>query len=107
MLRLAQPLNWKRREMNWPSNWPASMSAQAPCRTHNLKKRRKAEVADDLTPKQSLAVSALICHSTVKAAATSIGVTDRTLRTWMQSPAFRQALREAQREALDSTMRVL
>lgn len=55
--------------------------------------------SDGLTPKQELAVAALLNEPTVARAAVAVGVNDRTLYRWLEEPAFRRAYRSARREA--------
>ncbi len=62
---------------------------------------------DRLTPKQTQAVAALLTGATCQEVATSLGITDRTLRTWKQLPAFAAALQEARQEILDGMIGVL
>jgi hypothetical protein len=43
--------------------------------------------------RQEEAIAALLQHATVIEAAAALGVSDRTLRTWMRQPAFAQEYR--------------
>ena len=65
--------------------------------------RTKADTAPDLpdglTTPQSKALEALLAEPTMTRAATVAGVSERTLRRWLQTPAFRTAVLAARREA--------
>lgn len=61
-------------------------------------------MAEQLTPKQSRALLALLTHSSLKDAGQAVGASEKTLWRWMQLPHFIAALRTAQREALDSAI---
>jgi DNA-binding transcriptional MerR regulator len=54
---------------------------------------------DGLSPKQELAVAALVREPTIIKAAESVGVGERTIHHWMKEPAFRAAYRDARRES--------
>ena len=54
---------------------------------------------DGLTPRQGRAVEALLREPTAARAAAAVGVNQRTLRRWSVTPAFRNALLRARREA--------
>jgi hypothetical protein len=56
---------------------------------------------EQLSRKQELALAALLSESTVTAAATKVGVSERTLRTWLQLPAFREAFTQVRRQVLE------
>ncbi len=60
-----------------------------------------------LTPKQRRAVAALLTCGDVSAAAQAAGVNRGTLYRWLKQPAFQQALREAEGEALADLQRRL
>jgi hypothetical protein len=60
-----------------------------------------------MTPRQQAFISALFEHSTIRAAAESVGVTDRTGRRWLADPEIIGALREAEAGALDAIQRSL
>ena len=53
------------------------------------------------------AARALAEHGTMKEAASAVGVTDRTLRAWRDTPEFRQALADAKAEAMAEAGRKL
>lgn len=61
----------------------------------------------ELTPKQRLAVAALLTEPSNQAAAAACGVSARTLWRWQQQPAFVDALRAAERGAIDQASRRL
>lgn len=58
-----------------------------------------------LTPRQRRFVAALMTARTVKDAAESVGVVERTGQRWLRLYAVQVALRDAQQEALDQTSR--
>jgi hypothetical protein len=60
-----------------------------------------------LSPKQRKAVEALLTTGEVKAAATEAGVHRDTLHRWLKQPAFLEAVRAAEAEALDELSRLL
>lgn len=53
-----------------------------------------------LSPKQELALRAVVAHPTLKEAALAAGVSDATLWRYMQEETFARRLREARREAV-------
>ncbi len=53
-----------------------------------------------LTPTQSQAIRALLTHRSIRSAASTVGVNERTLRRWMQNPEFRFQVEQSQRDAL-------
>lgn len=57
-------------------------------------------MADDLTPLQHNAISALLSARTLKAAAKAAGCGERTLRGWLDEPAFVAAYQHARRAAV-------
>lgn len=59
-----------------------------------------AQNGRDLTKKQEKAVVALLAAPTVQAAAEAAGVSERTLWRWLQQPEFKEAYRQARREAV-------
>ena len=61
----------------------------------------------NLTAKQAAAIHALMTARDAKAAAALCGVAYRTVCRWLTQPEFQAALREAQRIALDTTVRRL
>lgn len=60
-----------------------------------------------LTTKQLRAIQALMSESTVERAAKTAGISSRQLRRWLELPEVQNALREAERVALDSAIRRL
>lgn len=60
-----------------------------------------------LTGRQHKAVSALLSTGEVKAAAAEVGVSRETLYRWLRQPAFLEAVRAAEAEALDELSRLL
>ena len=61
----------------------------------------------ELSPKQRKAVAALLGTGEVKAAAAEAGVHRDTLHRWLKEPAFLQAVRQAEAQALDELSRLL
>ena len=61
----------------------------------------------ELSPRQRAGINALMTCRTAKAAAAAVGVSERQLLKWLTLPEFQAALREAQRIALDTTVRRL
>ena len=57
------------------------------------------DIADGLTTKQAKALEALLQEPTMARAALVAGSNERTLRRWLQLPAFKDALLRARREA--------
>lgn len=60
-----------------------------------------------LTTQQVKAIDALLTERDTRAAAKASGTAERTLRRWMNDPAFALALRDAEASALDQTTRRL
>lgn len=58
-------------------------------------------MADKLSPRQHLAISALLTEPTIKAAAEQAGCGERTLRGWLDEPVFQAAYRAVLDQALD------
>lgn len=54
-----------------------------------------------LTAKRERAIIALMSETSVAAAARATGVGERTMHTWLRDDDFRQAYREARRQAFD------
>jgi len=52
---------------------------------------------DNLTPKQEEGVVALLNHPTVREAAKSLGIDEKTLYRWLDQPEFGRAYRNARR----------
>jgi transposase-like protein len=59
-----------------------------------------ADFDGKLTPVQERAIVALLSNSTMKRAAKSVGVDDRTLFRWLQDKDFHAAYRAARRETV-------
>jgi predicted nuclease with RNAse H fold len=59
----------------------------------------------ELTPKQHQAIQALIAQSSIPSAATSAGVSVRSLYRWLDEPAFRLALNTALDMSIDAAAR--
>jgi len=51
--------------------------------------------------KRDLAIAALLAKATLAEAAASVGVSEKTLRRWLQDPDFAAEHRAAQRQAVD------
>jgi len=60
----------------------------------------QADFDGKLTPVQERAIVALLSNSTMKRAAKSVGVDDRTLFRWLQDKDFHTAYRAARRETV-------
>jgi len=60
-----------------------------------------------LTPKQRKAVEALLTTGDASAAAQAAGIARDTLYRWLRQPAFREAVRAAEAQALDDLSRML
>ena len=54
---------------------------------------------EKLARKQEQAIAALLVHRTVEEAANAVGVSAKTLFRWQQQPEFREAYRQARRDA--------
>jgi hypothetical protein len=63
--------------------------------------------ATELTPKQRLAVAALMEHGEVLKASEAANVSRTTLYKWLADPTFMAALREAEADALKAVSRSL
>ena len=59
---------------------------------------------DDITAAQAQAIAALMTKPSVRAAAKSAGVGERTLYVWMKQRAFRQHLRDARKAVVDDSV---
>ena len=62
------------------------------------------EPTPGLTPLQDRAVEAILQQPTLTRAAAAVGVNERTLRRWMDEPAFRDAVHAARRSAFGQAM---
>ncbi len=60
-----------------------------------------APLVDNLTPKQELAITALLTETTVERAAQAAGVATRTLYNWLDQPGFSRSFRRARRQAFN------
>jgi transposase-like protein len=60
-----------------------------------------------LSGRQQKAVAALLSTGEVSAAAREVGVSRETLHRWLRQPAFLEAVRAAEAEALDELSRLL
>jgi hypothetical protein len=59
-----------------------------------------AEPCTPLTPKQRRAIDALVTLPNLSAVAAAVKVSERTLRTWLELPQFRAAVRAARRQVV-------
>jgi hypothetical protein len=59
---------------------------------------------EKLSRRRDLAVAALLCEPTVSAAADKAGVSERTLRSWLRRPDFRDAYQAARRQVLEGAV---
>lgn len=73
----------------------------------NGTKRQRKPKTDKLTPAQVKAVAALLASPTLKAAAEGAGLSERTVQRYMLLPHFRQALAQAESEAMAEAARRL
>jgi hypothetical protein len=64
-------------------------------------------MSQKVTPRQMLALQALMEGKTVTEAAAAAGVSRKTVNRWRQQPAFSEAMRDLESEAMDSIMRGL
>jgi hypothetical protein len=62
---------------------------------------------NSITTKQARAIACLLSERTTGAAARKAQVTERTLYTWLGEPAFRAALRSAEKSLLETVTRRL
>ena len=69
--------------------------------------RRHATDRGVLTPKQRRAVDALLTTGDVTAAAQMVDINRATLYRWLSEPAFAEAVRAAEAQALDDLSRML
>jgi transposase len=60
-----------------------------------------------ITVKQHKAIAALLSERTTRDAAKAAGVSEKTLYQWLNEPAFRAVLREAEKSILDDVTRRL
>ncbi len=65
------------------------------------------ENVKELTPKQAQALRSLLAKPSIGEAAKDAGVTSRTLYRWLDEPAFRQALTQAEDQAINAATRRL
>jgi hypothetical protein len=59
---------------------------------------------EKLSRKREQAIAALLTAATVEAAAAAAGVGERTLRGWMQQPAFSRAYQDARRLVVETAL---
>lgn len=60
-----------------------------------------------ITHRKEAAIAGLLAHESVRAAAESAGVNERTLFRWLQEPGFSEAYRRAREESLRQAVSVL
>ena len=63
--------------------------------------------AKKLSRAQLLAIPHLAAGSSIRATADTIGVSERSIRRWLRQPEFAAALREAEKEVWNATVRKL
>ena len=63
--------------------------------------------AKKLSRAQLLAIPHLAAGSSIRATADTIGVSERSIRRWLKNPEFAAALREAEKEVWNATVRKL
>jgi len=66
-----------------------------------------SENVTELTPKQTQAIRSLLAKPSINEAATDAGVGVRTIYRWLGEPAFRQALTQAEDQAIAAAARGL
>jgi hypothetical protein len=66
-----------------------------------------SENVKELAPKQTQAIRSLLTRPNIALAASDVGVSERTLYRWLDEPAFRDALTQAEDQALDAATRGL
>ena len=64
-------------------------------------------MADNVSLKKERAIAALLVSRRIADAAKSAGISERQLYRWLDDPDFQDALAGAQRDAVQSTLRVL
>src|SRR5262245_22431800 len=62
---------------------------------------------EKLSRKQEQAIASLLAESSIEAAARSIKISTRALKSWMAQPAFASAYRQARRAVVDEAIAVL
>jgi hypothetical protein len=67
-------------------------------------KTNEVDEPGGLTPRQELALQAVISHATLKEAALAAGVSETTLWRYKREPEFSRRLREARRDVVDHTL---
>ena len=70
----------------------------------SLARANGGELQEALSDKQSEGILALINEPTIARAATVLGIHERTLRRWLDEPAFRKAYHAARRDAFDAAI---
>ena len=63
--------------------------------------------AKKLSRAQLLAIPHLAAGNSIRATADTIGVSERSIRRWLRQPEFAAALREAEKEVWNATVRKL
>ncbi len=66
-----------------------------------------SEIVKNLSPKQTQAIRSLLTKPNIALAAKDADVTDRTIYRWLDEPAFRDALTQAEDQAIDAATRGL
>ncbi len=61
----------------------------------------------ELTPLQRRGISALLTSRDQRTAALAVGVSEKSMSRWMNTPTFRQALLEAEGDVIDQAVRQL
>lgn len=61
----------------------------------------------DLTPQQERCIELLLLEHSRRAVAEQVGISERTLRSWLADPTFAAAFREARRQLSDAGIDVL
>lgn len=64
-------------------------------------------MGENVTPKQMVALAALVSSGSVQEAAKAAGVATKTVHAWLYQPAFKAALRQMELDALESFSRSL
>jgi hypothetical protein len=62
---------------------------------------------EKLTRKQEQAVAALLTQPTLTQAAQAVNLSERTLRSWLSQPEFKEAYRTARRQVVEGAISIL
>lgn len=76
-------------------------------RMRNRRLPQTAGHGEKRSRKQEAAIAALLSEPSIAAAAHKAGIGERTLRTWLRQPGFRQHYRQTRWELLDNAVKTL